>query len=311
MDSDPEGADDTPAGEVEGDGKEGQLPVAPTRKRKKRKKAIRIYKTPDVGLLEYQAPVTRRMDDTALQNVARTLVEKLADFKVDGDVEGIHPGPVITLFEFKPGRGIKISQVEGLSKDLAMGLSAEQVRIIAPIPGKDVVGVEVPNKTRETVYLKELFNNTKYKDGSYKLPLALGKDIAGYPLFADLTKMPHLLVAGTTGSGKSVLLHAFIMSILFKLTPDQVRFVMVDTKMLELTAYSEIPHLLLPVVPKPRTRQPRFDGLWGRWSGATGSCLKPGCPTWRSTTNWCATARRFPDCAPPFAKQPQGPTASV
>ena len=243
--AEPDLPDDAPAGEVEGDGKEGLLPVAPV---KRKKRARRDYEIPDVGLLEYRAPVTRRMDDTALQDVARTLVGKLEDFKVDGDVEGIHPGPVITLFEFKPGRGIKISQVEGLSKDLAMGLAAEQVRIIAPIPGKDVVGVEVPNKTREVVYLKELFSNSKYKDGNQQLPLALGKDIAGYPLFADLTKMPHLLVAGTTGSGKSVLLHAFIMSILFKLTPDQVRFVLVDTKMLELTAYAEIPHLLLPVV---------------------------------------------------------------
>ena len=225
------------------EGKDGHVPAA-ARKGKKSK----VFEIPALNMLQMKPPVKRNVDDDTLQEMGRLLVEKLADFKVDGEVVGIHPGPVITLFEFRPGRGIKVSQVANLSKDLAMAMAAEQVRVIAPIPGKDVVGIEIPNKVRETVYLRELLANRKFQDGKHRLPLALGKDIAGFPLFADLTKMPHLLVAGTTGSGKSVLLHSFIMSVLFKLNPSRVKFLFVDTKMLELTAYSEIPHLLLPVV---------------------------------------------------------------
>ena len=206
------------------------------------------FEIPPLTMLDMKPPVKRSMDDDTLQELARLLVEKLADFRVDGEIVGIHPGPVITLFEFRPGRGIKVSQVANLSKDLAMAMAAEQVRVIAPIPGKDVVGIEIPNKVRETVYLRELLANKRFQEGKHRIPLALGKDIAGFPLFADLTKMPHLLVAGTTGSGKSVLLHSFILSVLFKLKPSEVKLLFVDTKMLELTAYSEIPHLLLPVV---------------------------------------------------------------
>jgi S-DNA-T family DNA segregation ATPase FtsK/SpoIIIE len=212
----------------------------------------RAYEPPDLSLLDYHPPVRQAIDDAALQDSAKLVVEKLGDFKVVGDVVGIHPGPVITLFEFRPGKGVKVAQVANLSKDLAMAVAAEQVRVIAPIPGRDVVGIEIPNRVRETVYLRELLTHKGFKEGKHKLPLALGKDIAGFPVIADLTKMPHLLVAGTTGSGKSVALHAFIMSIVYRLSPEQVRFLFVDPKMLEFTAYAEIPHLLLPVVTEAR-----------------------------------------------------------
>jgi len=206
------------------------------------------FELPDLSLLDYHPPVRQDINNEALQESARVLSEKLKDFRIDGEVTGIHPGPVITLFEFRPGRGIKVAQIASLSKDLAMALSAEQVRVIAPIPGRDVVGIEIPNRVRETVYLRDLIASKKYSEGKNKLPMVMGKDIAGFPVVSDLAKMPHLLIAGTTGSGKSVALHAFITSILFRRTPAEVKFLFVDPKMLELTPYAEIPHLLLPVV---------------------------------------------------------------
>ncbi len=233
---------------VEDAGKEGHVPVA----RIHRREPERHYELPDINLLDFHPPSGRTVDDDALRDSAGILEQKLKDFKVEGAVGDIHPGPVIALYEFRPGRGIKVSTVANLSKDLAMALAAEQVRVIAPIPGRDVVGIEIPNKVREVVYLRDLLADLRYKEGKHKLPLVLGKDISGKPTFTDLTKMPHLLVAGTTGSGKSVALHAFILSVLYRLTPKQVKLLLVDTKMLELTAYAEIPHLLLPVVTEAR-----------------------------------------------------------
>lgn len=210
------------------------------------------YVIPDLSLLDYNPPSGREVDDVQLHGAARILEEKLEDFKIDGTVGDIHPGPVIALYEFKPGRGVKLSTISNLSKDIAMALAAEQVRIVAPIPGRDVVGFEIPNKVREMVHLRELLQHSSYKSGKQRLPMVLGKDIAGNPAVTDLTKMPHLLVAGTTGSGKSVAVHTYILSILFRYSPKEVRFIFVDPKMLELTAYSEIPHLLLPVVTEAR-----------------------------------------------------------
>ena len=234
--------------EEEDIGKEGHVPAA----RIHRREPERHYELPDINLLDFHPPSGHTVDDDALRDSAGILEQKLKDFKVEGAVGDIHPGPVIALYEFRPGRGIKVSTVANLSKDLAMALAAEQVRVIAPIPGRDVVGIEIPNKVREVVYLRDLLADLRYKEGKHKLPLVLGKDISGKPTFTDLTKMPHLLVAGTTGSGKSVALHAFILSVLYRLTPKQVKLLLVDTKMLELTAYSEIPHLLLPVVTEAR-----------------------------------------------------------
>jgi len=245
--SDLKSEDECLAESVDGEevaGKDGHVPAARVRRQEEAKK----YELPELGLLDYHTPVGHRVDDDSLRDSAEILEQTLSDFRVDGNVGDIHPGPVIALFEFKPARGIKVSQIAGLSKDIAMALAAEQVRVIAPIPGRDVVGFEIPNKVREMVYLRELLSEQRYRDGKFRLPLVLGKDIGGKPTITDLTKMPHLLVAGTTGSGKSVALHSFILSILYRLTPDQVKLVLVDTKMLELTAYSQIPHLLLPVV---------------------------------------------------------------
>jgi DNA segregation ATPase FtsK/SpoIIIE, S-DNA-T family len=214
--------------------------------------APRVYALPSLDLLDKHPPIASTLDRDLLQEAARVLTEKLNAFKVDGEVTAIHPGPVVSLFEFRPGKAVKVSSIANLSKDLAMALSAEQVRVIAPIPGKDVVGIEVPNRVREMVYLRDLMAHKAYKEARQKLPLVLGKDIAGKASVADLTKMPHLLIAGTTGSGKSIAIHSFIMSVLYRHTPDDVRFLLIDPKMLELTAYKNIPHLLHPVVTEPR-----------------------------------------------------------
>ena len=233
--------------EVESAG-DGNIPPDSGRVVRKKKK----YVMPDLSLLDYNAPSGRKVDDVQLHDSARKLEEKLEDFKIDGSVGDIHPGPVIALYEFKPGRGVKLSTISNLSKDIAMALAAEQVRIVAPIPGRDVVGFEIPNKVREMVHLRELLQHGSYQSGKQRLPMVLGKDIAGNPAITALTKMPHLLVAGTTGSGKSVAVHSYILSILFRYTPKDVRFIFIDPKMLELTAYAEIPHLLLPVVTEAR-----------------------------------------------------------
>ncbi len=164
----------------------------------------------------------------------------------------IHPGPVVTMYEFVPAPGTKLSKITTLSNDLAMSLQALRVRIVAPIPGKGSVGIEVPNKSRATVFLKEILVDEGVQKAKSRLTLALGKDIAGAPVAMDLAKMPHLLVAGTTGSGKSVAVNGMICSILFKATPDEVRLLMIDPKMVELSIYEGIPHLLLPVVTDPK-----------------------------------------------------------
>ncbi|TMA10573.1 MAG: hypothetical protein E6J84_14590, partial [Deltaproteobacteria bacterium] len=172
----------------------------------------------------------------------------LASFGIQGQVTQIRPGPVVTMFEFLPAAGIKVSRIAGLADDLAMAMEALRVRIVAPIPGKGVVGIEVPNKQRETVVLRELVEQDAFQKSHSKLAMCLGKDIEGMPYVADLAKMPHLLIAGTTGSGKSVAVNAMIVSMLLRSTPEEVRFLMVDPKMLELSVYEGIPHLLLPVV---------------------------------------------------------------
>jgi len=189
--------------------------------------------------------------DTLEMN-ARRLEKKLEDFGVEGEVVEILPGPVITMYEYKPAPGVKISKVAGLSDDLALTLRAQSIRIVAPIPGKAAIGIEIPNIQRETVYLQEMLSSSAYTDTKCKLPIALGKDITGSAVVADLAKMPHLLVAGATGTGKSVSLNAMIQSLLYALTPETARFLMVDPKRIELSVYQDIPHLLHPVVTQPK-----------------------------------------------------------
>jgi DNA segregation ATPase FtsK/SpoIIIE-like protein len=210
------------------------------------------YAVPPLHLLDYSPPNGEVLSRQVLKDNATILEEKLDDFGIAGRVVEIHPGPVITMYEFEPAPGIKISKIANLTDDLSMALAALRVRIVAPIPGKSVVGIEVPNKAREIVYLKEILSDEGYSKAKSKLTIALGKDIVGYPRVADLGKMPHLLVAGSTGSGKSVAVNSFICSLLYQATPDDVRFIFVDPKMLELSPYEGIPHLLLPVVTDPK-----------------------------------------------------------
>ena len=210
------------------------------------------YSLPGLSLLDYRPPETTAYDRELLRKNAQILEAKLLDYRVKGKVVEIHPGPVITMYEFMPAAGVKISTIANLSDDLAMALSALRIRIVAPIPGKNVVGIEVPNKSREVVWLKEILSDTTYTKARSDITLALGKDIVGNPAVMNLAKAPHLLVAGATGSGKSVAINSFIVSMLYKATPADVRLIMVDPKMLELSIYEGIPHLLLPVVTDPK-----------------------------------------------------------
>ena len=184
--------------------------------------------------------------------MAERLEQAMSNYGVRGKVKEIHMGPVVTMYEFAPAPGTRTGKIANLEKDLAMALEAQAVRIVAPIPGKAVVGVEVPNKSREMVYLKEILQDTSFATATSKLQVALGKDIKGAPVSVNLSKMPHLLVAGTTGSGKSVAVNGMITSLLYNASPEDVRFIMVDPKMLELSIYEGIPHLLLPVVTDPK-----------------------------------------------------------
>ena len=215
-------------------------------------KAEGDFHTPPFSLLDVPPTSEKTLDRDTLTMNARLLEKKLKDYNIDGEVVEICPGPVITMYEFSPAPGIKISRIAGLTDDLTMALQAMSIRIVAPIPGKGVVGIEVPNRDRDMVYLREIFNCEHFSHSKMKLPLALGKDIAGLPVVTDLAKAPHLLVAGSTGSGKSVSINTMILSLLYTSTPKDVRMIMVDPKMLEFSMYEGIPHLLLPVVTEPK-----------------------------------------------------------
>ena len=211
------------------------------------------FELPPISFLNFQREDDVTVDGDSLRAMAAEIEQTLADFRVEGSVVEICPGPVITMFEFEPAPGVKISKISNLSDDLAMALAAHSVRIVAPIPGKGVVGIEVPNKEREMVYLKEILADEQFVDDEeMSLPLALGKDTEGSPVIADLASMPHLLVAGATGSGKSVAVNSMICSLLYKHSPADLRMIMVDPKMLEFNVYEDIPHLLLPVVTDPK-----------------------------------------------------------
>ena len=211
------------------------------------------FELPSLDLLDTPPEKTNvTFQREALEMNARRLEKKLEDFGVEGEVVEILPGPVITMYEYKPAPGVKISKVAGLSDDLALTLRAQSIRIVAPIPGKAAIGIEIPNNQRQMVYLKELLSSSAYTDTKSKLPIALGKDITGSAVVADLAKMPHLLVAGATGTGKSVSINAMIQSLLYTTTPETARFLMVDPKRIELSVYQDIPHLLHPVVTEPK-----------------------------------------------------------
>jgi S-DNA-T family DNA segregation ATPase FtsK/SpoIIIE len=224
-----------------------------TGKRVEREKQHNLFKTretelPPLSLLDDPDARTNRLSDDALEAMSRLVEMKLKDFGVDAEVVAVHPGPVITRFEIQPAPGVKVSQISNLAKDLARALSTISVRVVEVIPGKTVVGLEVPNEHREIVRLSEILKSQQYENADSPLALGLGKDIAGYPVVVDLARMPHLLVAGTTGSGKSVAINAMVLSLLYNDSPSDVRLIMVDPKMLELSIYDGIPHLLTPVV---------------------------------------------------------------
>lgn len=235
---------------------EPKAPPKPTKKEPKEEFVFSDgrsnFDVPPLDVLEVHRKERAAIDKDAYLQTAERLSAKLKDFGIEGEVVEIRPGPVVTMYEFKPAPGVKISRIASLSDDLAMAMEAMRVRIVAPIPGKGVVGVEVPNKSREMVFLKEIAEQDAFQKSQSKLAMCLGKDIEGMPYILDLAKAPHLLMAGTTGSGKSVSVNSMIMSILLKSTPEEVRFIMVDPKMLELSVYEGIPHLLLPVVTDPR-----------------------------------------------------------
>ena len=210
------------------------------------------YHMPVSSLLDHDGDDPKPIDRDSLTMAARMLEKKLLDFGVEGDVVEVKPGPVVTMYEFAPAPGVKVNKISNLQDDLAMALQAVSIRIVAPIPGRGVVGIEIPNRDREIVYLKDIIDSVAFRETKGKLPMALGKDIFGQVIVSDLAKMPHLLVAGSTGSGKSVSINTIILSLLYRATPDDVRLIMVDPKMLELSIYEGIPHLLLPVVTNPK-----------------------------------------------------------
>ena len=207
------------------------------------------YQLPPLTLLDNPPASMEKMSPEELQANSELLRRKLLDFGIEGNVSEVHPGPVITLYEFEPAPGIKVNKITNLAEDLALAMKAIRVRIVGPIPGKATVGIEIPNRIRETVSLRHLIGSGPL---TQKLPLFLGKDISGHPVTADFIDMPHLLVAGATGSGKSVSLNAMILSLLFTTRPDDLKMMMIDPKMLELTVYNDIPHLIRPVITQPK-----------------------------------------------------------
>jgi len=233
---------------------EQAAPVVEKSERAQAERQVTLFDPPKAGEL----PPMQLLDDPpervvaysaeALEAMSRLVEIKLRDFGVEVEVVAVHPGPVVTRFEMQPAPGVKVSQISGLAKDLARALSAISVRVVEVIPGKSVMGLEIPNERREMVTLGEIIKSKSYEEVNSPLTLALGKDIAGHSMVADLGKMPHLLIAGTTGSGKSVGINAMVLSLLYKSTAEHVRLIMIDPKMLELSVYEGIPHLLAPVV---------------------------------------------------------------
>lgn len=235
---------------VKKDPQKASLPPSPLRSSRG---GIDPYQLPPLDLLYHPKTISQGLsiDEEALQENAKILKSVLNDYGVCGDIVGIHPGPVVTLYELEPAPGLKSSRVISLADDIARSMSAVSARV-AVIPGKNVIGIELPNKIRETVHLRDLLASPAYEQSDTNLTLVLGKDISGTPVITDLARMPHLLIAGTTGSGKSVGVNAMILSLIYRLPPERCKFIMIDPKMLELSVYDGIPHLLAPVVIEPK-----------------------------------------------------------
>ena len=209
------------------------------------------FKLPKLDFLQKAPKTTKKINEAEIDKKIEDLLTKLQQFRVDGDVIRTYSGPLVTTFEFKPAPNVKVSKILGLQDDLAMALSAETIRIQAPIPGRDVVGIEIPNATIDTIYLREILESDVFKESSSPLTVALGKDIVGKPFVTDIKKLPHLLIAGTTGSGKSVGINAMILSLLYRNDPEHLKLMLIDPKMLEFAAYEDMPHLITPVITEP------------------------------------------------------------
>ncbi len=243
------------------DPQEDSKPEAPTpglnKKRKVQLKTrvqrkIENWKLPDIKMLEDPPASRYRVDQSEVKKKSHILVDKLSQFSVKGEVKGAKPGPAVTMFEFKPNADVKISKITELADDLSLALSSESVRIIAPIPGRDVVGIETSNTNRETVYLKDIVAYDKFWSEDVKLPMALGREANGTPKVVDLRRMPHLLVAGTTGSGKSVFVVCALTGLLFRHSPKTLRLILIDPKQVDLSTFNDIPHLLMPTICEPK-----------------------------------------------------------
>lgn len=214
--------------------------------------APKNFKLPRLDFLQKAPKMAKRINEEEIDRKIKDLLEKLKKFNIDGDVIRTYTGPLVTTFEFKPAPHVKVSKILGLQDDLAMALSAETIRIQAPIPGRDVVGIEIPNDETQTIYLREILEDPIFRESKSPLTVALGKDIVGRPFVTDIKKLPHLLIAGTTGSGKSVGINAMILSLLYRNDPDQLKLMMIDPKMLEFSIYNDIPHLITPVITSPK-----------------------------------------------------------
>ena len=210
------------------------------------------FKLPKIDFLTKPPRVPHKINEAEIDRKIGELLDKLERFKIEGDVVRTYTGPLVTTFEFKPAPNVKVSKILGLQDDLAMALSAETIRIQAPIPGRDVVGIEIPNETPSTIYLREILESDLFQKAKSPLTVALGKDIVGNPFVTDLKKLPHLLIAGTTGSGKSVGINAMLLSLLYRNDPDRLKLILIDPKMLEFSIYNDIPHLLTPVIIEPK-----------------------------------------------------------
>jgi len=210
------------------------------------------FKLPKLDFLQKAPKQKRKVNEAEIDRKSGDLLEKLKLFNINGDVVRTYTGPLVTTFEFKPAPNVKVSKILGLQDDLAMALSAETIRIQAPIPGRDVVGIEIPNEHKDIIYLREILESDLFQNSKSPLTVALGKDIVGKPFITDIKKLPHLLIAGTTGSGKSVGINAMILSLLYKNDPDHLKLMMIDPKMLEFSIYDDIPHLITPVITEPK-----------------------------------------------------------
>lgn len=216
------------------------------------------FTLPPLDFLANPKEHKQEINESEIDKKIYNLLEKLRRFKIGGDVISTYVGPVVTTFEFRPSADVKVSRILNLQDDLTMALMAKSIRIQAPIPGKDVVGIEVPNDEIQTIYLREILQSEVFKNAKSPLTIALGKDIVGNAFVTDLKKLPHLLIAGTTGSGKSVGINSMLLSLLYRNSPKTLRLMMIDPKMLEFSIYNDIPHLLIPVITDPKSSQCAF-----------------------------------------------------